>query len=116
MKNIDKKSLIYLACPYSDKDRSVRISRFKAANRAAGKLMNKGLYVFSPISHTHPIAEECKLPIGWEYWQGYDRKCLSNCKKMIILKLPGWKNSKGVAGEIEIAKELGIEIGYMEPV
>lgn len=113
---MNTKPLIYLACPYSDKEPSVREARFKAVNRAAGKLMKEGNYVFSPISHTHPIAEECSLPKEWEYWEGYDRRCLNGCQKFIVLKLPGWDVSEGVNGEIAIAKELGMEIEYMEPI
>jgi hypothetical protein len=51
----------------------MRTKRFWQAAAAAGKLMQLGLLVFSPISHTHPIAVGCELPTGWDYWRKYDQ-------------------------------------------
>lgn len=107
--------LIYLACPYSDPDLNVRIRRFELVNLAASKLMGEGKYVFSPISHTHPIAIAGKLPTGWQFWETYDRIILSRCQKLIVLKLAGWDKSTGVTAEIQIAKELNIPIEYIDP-
>jgi hypothetical protein len=108
--------LVYLACPYSHPDRAVRVKRFEAVNRAAAKLMRQGLMIFSPISHTHPIAEAGDLPLGWEYWQAYDRAYLTHCHKIIVLMLDGWVSSKGVTGELAIAKELDLTVEYMDEV
>ena len=109
------KKLIYLATPYSDDDPAVREARFHSVSKAASELMRGGLYVFSPISHTHPIAKAGALPLGWDYWEGYDRAILQTCSLLVVLKLPGWDKSKGVAGELRIAEELGIPIRYIEP-
>jgi hypothetical protein len=49
---------------------------------------------FSPISHTHPIALEGDLPLGWEYWKAYDEKMLSICDEMVVLMLPGWESQR----------------------
>ena len=110
----NKKTLIYLAVPYSHPDIEVREERFGAVNRAAAKLMEQGLHVFSPISHSHPISIEGNLPTNWEYWEAYDRVFLNASNKLIVLMLDGWDKSVGVSGEIEIAKELGIEIEYID--
>lgn len=109
-----EKKIVYLAVPYSDRDREVRVQRFEAVNKAAAKLMKDGEFVFSPISHTHPIAEAGDLPKGWEFWQNYDRSFLDVAKKVIVLKIPGWDKSVGVKGEIDIAAELDIPVEYME--
>lgn len=77
--------------------------------------MRKGIHVFSPISHTHPIAmdSDFPLPTDWEYWKNYDFAVLRCCKKLVVLQLEGWEKSKGVTGEIELAKQLGIIIEYL---
>ncbi len=106
--------LAYLAVPYSHKDRAVIVERFNAVNKVAAKLMASGQYVFSPISHTHPIADAGDLPRGWEFWDGYDRVMISACDKLIVLQLDGWKESIGVQAEIKIATELGIPIEYID--
>jgi len=105
--------LVYLACPYSDPNSLVRASRAKMVNQAAGLLVQKGLMIFSPISHAHSIAEECDLPKGFDYWEKYDRAALSCCHRIIVLTLPGWESSVGVRAEIVIAKEMGIPIEYV---
>lgn len=109
------KTLIYLACPYSDPDPSILEHRFRCVNSAAAKLMRSGLHVFSPISHTHPIAKAGALPLGWDFWEGYDRAILRTCAALAVLKLLGWDKSKGVAGEEKIAREFGIPVVYLDP-
>ena len=91
MKLNDENQLIYLACPYSHSDKYVRIARWMAVNRVAADILSAGDYVFSPISHTHPIVEAAdgKLPVGWDFWETYDRQYLKVCKKLIVLRLPG---------------------------
>ena len=106
--------MIYLATPYTHPDRAVRLARFRAVNKAASLLMQQGHHVFSPISHSHPIAEEGGLPTSWDFWEKYDIEVLKMCSQVIVLMLDGWKESKGVAAEIEIAKSLGIGIVYAE--
>lgn len=111
-----RSELTYLAVPYSHADRYVRVARWIAANQTAAKLMAAGQYIFSPISHTHPIAEASNgaLPVGWDYWETFDRQYLSFCKKIIVLRIPGWKESKGVQAEIKIGTEMGILVEYMD--
>ena len=107
--------LIYLACPYTHKDYSVMVERFLAVNKVAARLMSEGKYIFSPISHTHPIAEAGSLPRGWEFWEGYDRRVLKDCNRIMVLCLPGWTESTGVQAEIKIGKEFGIPVDYIKP-
>ena len=109
------KQIIYLACPYSHESREVRLARFHAANLAAGKLMEKGHIVFSPISHTHPIAEACALPLGWEFWRHFDESYLSISAGLFVLCIDGWRESAGVTAEIAIASQLGLPIKYIQP-
>ena len=107
--------MIYLATPYTHRDRAVMLARFRAVNKAAAALMSQGLHIFSPISHSHPIAEAGALPTTWDFWEKYDREILKCCSQVIVLMLDGWKESKGVRAEIEIAESLGIGISYAEP-
>lgn len=105
--------MIYLATPYSHPDIAVMESRFDMACRIAGRLMADGEIVFSPIAHTHPIAVRCELPRGSDYWNIYDREMLRAADKLVVVMMDGWRESKGIAGEIEIACELGIPVEYV---
>lgn len=107
--------LIYLAAPYTHKERAVMVERFERINAIAAKFMAAGLYVFSPISHTHPIADAGTLPRGWDFWKGYDETMISRCNQLYVLMLPGWRESTGVNAEMEIAEKMGIPIYYVTP-
>jgi hypothetical protein len=107
---------IYLAIPYSHEDENVRIERFKIANLEAGLLMIEGHLVFSPISHTHPIALACKLPLGFDFWEQYDQSFIMWCDEVHVIRLPGWKSSKGVQREIKYAMSIGKKIIYQDPL
>lgn len=105
--------LTYLACPYTHADPAVKAARFDAANRASAKLMKEGHLVFSPISHTHPIALAGELPGDWHFWKDYDQAFIEASRELIVLKEAGWQESVGVQAEIKIATELGIPVSYM---
>jgi nucleoside 2-deoxyribosyltransferase len=61
---------IYLAIPYSF---NPELS-FKIANKIAAKLMIAGHIVFSPISHSHPVADYLpdNLRTDSDWWMKYD--------------------------------------------
>ncbi len=104
--------MIYLASPYSHPDINVREERFCAACQAAAHLMWEGHLVFSPVAHTHPIAE-FGLPTEWSFWERQDRALLERCDDVIVLTLDGWDESVGVLAEVQIAKELGKPVRYL---
>jgi hypothetical protein len=106
--------LIYLASPYSHTDPAVREHRFQKACQAAATLMSRGVLLFAPICHTHPIAMAGDLPKGWNFWQRYDRIMVERCEEVWVLMLVGWRESKGVMAEIALAEKLGKPVKYME--
>lgn len=110
-----KNELIYLACPYSHSDQSVMEQRFLIVNQVAAKFMAEGKFIYSPISHTHSIAKAGSLPRGWDFWEGYDRRIISCCNRILVLRLDGWEKSIGVQAEIKIGEEMGIPIEYIDP-
>ena len=105
--------MTYLAAPYSHSDSSVCELRFLDVCRAAAILMRAGITVFSPISHSHPIAR-FGLPTSWEFWLPLDREFLMRCDLLGILTLSGWRESVGVQAEIRLAQELGLPVVLIE--
>ncbi len=77
--------------------------------------MRAGLFIYSPISHSHPIALAGGLPLGWDFWEKYDRAILESCWKIIVVQVDGWDKSSGVSEEIKIAKELGLCVEFIKP-
>ena len=106
--------LYYLATPYTHPEHCVMVARHLMVNKIGAKLIEGGKYIYSPISHTHPIAELGTLPRGWDFWEGYDKVMLKACTNLIVLRLPGWETSTGVQAEIKIAKDLGLPTEYID--
>lgn len=105
--------MIYLASPYSHPDPAVREFRFREACRAAARFMRCGLPVFSPIAHSHPLTE-FGLPADWQFWERYDFEFLRQCNGLVVLKLDGWRESRGVQAEIDLALEMDLPIRYLD--
>jgi hypothetical protein len=116
LKNEFKKArpLVYLAAPYTHENPKIVEDRVALINYAAGFLMQKDVIVFSPISHSHPIAMATKLPTSWEYWREFDWAYLSHCHRVVVLTLEGWDTSVGVSAEIQYAKENGLDLFYLD--
>ena len=106
-------SIVYLATPYSHDDPEIRRQRFEIVNRIAAKMMSEGKIVYSPISHTHPIALAGDLPTGWDFWKKYDRAMLAACSEVTVVCQPGWDESVGVKAEVKIAVEMGLPVVFM---
>lgn len=105
---INETDLIYLATPHSHQDESVMHDRFVHISMVCGKLLGLGFNVYSPISHWHPIAQMTKVIYGDVL--RCDLVILGLCKILVVLKMPGWKQSQGVTREVKDAQELGIPI------
>ena len=107
--------MIYLASPYNDANEGVRFERFRMACEAAGRLMREGNVVISPIAHSHPIATFCDMPKGWEFWRLQDMALLNLCAEVVVLRLDGWEESRGIKAELAYAHNMGIPIRYIDP-
>lgn len=100
----------YLAVPYSHAHQDIREIRARIATWATGELMSCGYQIFSPITHSHPVALGHDLPGDWEYWAEFDRRHIQMCDRVFVLCLPGWSSSRGISAEISLAEELGKEV------
>ncbi len=106
---------IYLASPYSHPDPQVREERFQEVNKAAAVLMQRGWVVYSPISHSHPIALAHDLPRGWTFWGRMDKAFIKHALLVAVLMLPGWRESVGIKAEMAIAREFNIPVVFLTP-
>ncbi len=97
--------LYYLGSPYSHEDKWMRELRFKAVARVAGALrVKRGIAIWCPIAHSHPISEELAGvdPTDHDFWLSWDKPFEAACKGLIICALPGWKESRGLQTELEL--------------
>lgn len=108
--------LIYLAIPYSWNPEIAN----EVANKVSANLMKDGHVVFSPISHSHPIANNLdkSLRKDHEFWMKQDLPILAKCDELCLVNIKGIgidskkliNESRGVQEEINFAKKENIEI------
>lgn len=110
-----EKARIYLACPYSDPNPAVRHYRYMAVTAAAAQLMKFGSLVFSPVTHSHSLAEQFGCLQEGEFWKDWYLSFLEHwATHLYVLQLCGWEESKGVSAEIDYAKRHNIPIRMIQ--
>lgn len=107
-------ALTYLASPFTHPDERIKRLRYLAVNLTAVDLIKQGRTIYSPLTHNVALID-LGLQQTWEFWEKHDKKLLSVCDNLIVLQMDGWETSTGVQAEIEIAKQLNLEIDYLEP-
>ena len=107
------KPIFYLASPYTKYGQGTEAA-FEEACKAAGELMQRGMFVFSPIAHSHPIAVHAKIDkTDRSFWMPLSLAILFECDQLLVLKMPGWQESVGIIQEIRYAEKLGKPISYL---
>lgn len=109
--------IVYLATPYSHVHKKVRVSRFHTANQVAAWIMQQGHTVFSPISHSHPIAEHLpnELLLDHDFWMRQDLPLLAAADELWVYPHDAAEASLGVAREVEEAQKIGKPIRHIRP-
>lgn len=111
----DSNKRIYLAAPYSADYYAKRHERFRMVSRKASELLRDGNLVFSPITHSHYLAERYNCLISDDEWRVWYISFLEYwATDLYVLRLCGWDKSKGVSTEIEYAKKKGLPITYVD--
>lgn len=103
-------SLYFIACPYSDPDSNVVEMRFQECTKFAAELALKGIATYSQITMSHPINQYLASQGQKVAWSSIDMEFLKRCDGLIVLTLPGWEKSGGVAAEIQFFKDQGLPV------
>lgn len=98
--------IYYLAHPYSAPTPEDEATNYESATRITAELMARGHYIFSPLTHSHPI--HLVKPQPADFWYTFDFGILERCDAIIMC--PGWKNSSGCRKELEFAKDHDIRV------
>jgi len=95
----------YLASPYS-KYPGGTAEAFEEVCRAAGWLILRGVVVYAPISHTHPIAVESEIDLAdHSIWLPADKPLMDGACGLIVCEMETWRDSYGVQEEIKVFME-----------
>ena len=104
---------IFLACPYGNNPIEQQM-RFEQVTKSAGRLMEDGHIVYSPITYGHTINKYNKLGNDLEFWIKQNEWIFQVCDCLAVLRLPDWQKSLGIKKEIELAKKYNKEIWYLQ--
>lgn len=108
-------SKIYLAIPYT----GIEHRSFETCSKIAHDLIIEGHFVFSPISHSHPIWIAGGRVSGADVWLRQDEEFMKWAEevRVIVLEKDGIEriqNSKGVQKELGWAREQNKPITFIE--
>lgn len=106
----------YLAIPYTHENVFVKHFRAEVSNFIAASLTKQGRIIFAPISAWHHMAMKYDLPGTFEYWAELDEQFIRISINLIVVMLDGWRESRGLKLEMEIAKKYGVPIEYLDPI
>jgi hypothetical protein len=105
--------MYYLASPYSHPDPQVREERYLSVMKRSAELLNQNVYVFSPILYSHEMSKLYQMPTDAAWWWDFNRTIMDKCDGLILHAIPGWKESVGVAQEMQYAKDINLQITFM---
>lgn len=108
-------SLRYIATPYSHPDPEIRQWRADAAGGVVARLAALNILAYSPIAHTHAIAQNHDLPKDFAYWSAFDHAMILRCDIVTIVMFDGWRESHGINAEYDIAQNYGRPVEFVDP-
>lgn len=108
-------SYLYLGQPYSHDDPAVMKRRYLEGERVTAELMRAGRTVYAPIVHFHQMALRHDLPTSHDFWLAHNFAMLRKADALVVLKLDGWQQSRGLSAEIDLASAAGITTYLFDP-
>lgn len=107
-------SYTYIASPYTHDKEHVMHDRYLIAASYTASLLRLHHHCYSPIVHCHELAVKFDLPRELDFWKRYNTSMLRHADELYVLCIPGWKESRGVQFEIDLAEQLGLPIRFIE--
>lgn len=95
-------TMIYLASPYSHKQKNIKSYRYYMTLEAVAMLSKNHptWFIYSPIVHFHNVASDYDMPTDAAYWWNVNEIAMEKSSEIFVLTLPGWEESLGVRVEI----------------
>ena len=104
----------YVATPYSKYADGLQAA-FEEACRVTAELMRQSVPCMSPIVHSHPIATIGGIdPVDHELWVRNDAPLVHAACGCLVIMMPGWMDSRGVAHEIAEFTQAGKPVFFLE--
>jgi hypothetical protein len=105
---------VYLGSPFTHPEKNVRMDRHGRTTRILTILLRAGFLVYEPIAH-YLDAGEIMGPMPGEFWDRLNHTFLDEwANVLVVYQLPGWRESRGLTGEIRRAEANFMPILYLE--
>lgn len=105
---------VYIAVPYTSPYDWVREYRFHLATEYAKVLVERGLNPFSPITHSHPMAQH-GLAGDWEFWKDIDERIMPACEELHVIQTELCHRSIGVDEEMNWFRDRLRPVLFVQP-
>lgn len=110
--------MIYLASPYTADTHEERQYRANQAGHAVAALLKRGITAYSPVVHSSGVPGADSFPHG--AWMRHCIEILESLKnaprlELWVLRIEGWRDSKGVAAEVKWALTNCVKVRYLNP-
>ena len=113
--NLQPGTFAYLGTPYSKYRGGLDAAASEAA-RIAANLLKRGVIVYSPIAHSHAVAEAGTIdPVDHDLWVRADAPFVQAASALIVATMDGWQESRGLAHEIAAFTAAGKPVVYLDP-
>ena len=114
-----KAKKIFISFPYTHSDQNVTNERVQRAREYCLALIKEGYIPFSPALVGHDLIHQLNLNLeeqdmSFKYWDKFCYGYLEGCNELHVLMFDGYDDSVGVAGEIQEADSLKIEVKYID--
>ena len=103
----------YVASPYRKYFGGIEMAASVAA-RLCAELVDRGVEVYSPIVLSHEYARFSKIDPMDARWLIIGRPIMAAAAGIIVLKMPGWDISTGIAGEVIWFRDRGRPIYHLD--
>lgn len=109
--------LVYVASPYSHAQADIRHFRMTTAALWTAKLLDAGHLAISPIVASHAPSLHMATPgvsTDFNCWVAINHRLIDASCAVVVLMLPGWGESRGIADEVAYAADRGIPVYYLQ--
>ncbi len=108
-------TLWYVASPFSKYPDGIE-EAFKVVARETARLVKRKIPVFSPITHTYPIALYGEMDqLDHTIWLPCDEPMMRACTGIIMLRMESWEKSYGMQVEYDTFVASGKPVVWMIP-
>lgn len=105
------KIMYYIAAPYWHSSEQVRSDRRNQVIAYSMMLTRRGILNYSPLLYTERFK---KTAVPEQYWIEHGIRMVDACDVVRVMCLDGWRESAGIAGEVERAESQGKPVEYVE--